>query len=136
MPEFITRLDTLKKEWKSRFRVPLHKKGNTKIWEESGTIFVQYHQTVIFEYDLETRKIRFSCGRWYTKATKDRINLCFRSFKIPLCISTMYGVWYLCVGIYDIRVNMDSVLSIDMKRKRINIRLDKKDRVIRSIPFD
>lgn len=137
------KLKELKKRWIEggfgRYKVPLHRKGNTKVycWHETeitAHIEVMYYETVIFSYqeidrtyrsrkthyhdvDSDRRysiEIRLRHGGFNTHSTKNRINQCLNSFShlvnLPITVFQENFDWYLALDYTkEDRVLFDSV---------------------------
>ena len=73
--------------------VPLKRKGNTKIRQFGATTQVQYHDTVIVEFDEST--ITLQRDGWTTVSTKSRMNQASEEFNLGYCVYQRNWEWFV-----------------------------------------
>ena len=65
----------------------------TTVKRENGTTRVQYHRTVVVEFNDE--KITLNSGGWRTNTTKTRMNQTANQFGLGFSVQQTKGVWYV-----------------------------------------
>jgi len=73
--------------------VPLKRKGNTKIRQSGAVTQVQYHDTVIVEFDESAITLRRD--GWTTVTTKSRMNHASEEFNLGYYVYQRNGEWFV-----------------------------------------
>ena len=73
--------------------VPLKRKGNTKIHKSGTTTQVQFHATVVVEFDESAITLRRD--GWSTVTTKQRMNQASEEFNLGYYVYQRNGEWFV-----------------------------------------
>jgi hypothetical protein len=76
-------------------KIPLNKKTKTRVFSENGKTKVQYHDTVVIEWDAQT--ITLNSGGWMTSTTKARINQASDDFNLGIGVRQENFEWFICL---------------------------------------
>jgi hypothetical protein len=73
---------------------PLTEMKSTVAWMDEDDIYkVQFYETVIVEYDPDTKCVKLDTGGYKTKSTKLRMNKFFRETRLPYRVEQSGGDW-------------------------------------------
>ena len=76
-------------------KVPLSRKGNTKVHNDDEYLIVTLHKTNVFVIDKKAGTIALSSGGWETVTTKQRINQASEQYHCGFRVYQKNFVWYV-----------------------------------------
>jgi hypothetical protein len=76
-------------------RVPLERKGNTRVYNDDDMLIVTLHNTNVFILDKKNDFIALSSGGWRTVTTKQRINQASEDYFCGFRVYQKNFVWYV-----------------------------------------
>ena len=76
-------------------KVPLSRKGNTKVHNDDEYLIVTLHNTNVFVVDKKAGTIALSSGGWQTVTTKQRINQASDEYHCGFSVYQKDFEWYV-----------------------------------------
>ena len=91
----------------------------TKVSTEHGISSVQYHHTVVFEYNRNDHSLTLRSGGWETVTTKTRINQACNVFGLDVQVYQEDYEWFVQCG--DKTYSFQNGMVLEVKNETANM---------------